>query len=89
MSGRLVGVFAIDLVPELVCTGRAHEEVSAVAPKPSRCRIADHRRTRKSPKEIREAVSDRGGGVRGGGERPPQTLGGIQTRDPFLLACSI
>src|SRR5438132_1311461 len=44
---------------------------SAVAPKPSRCRIADSRRTRKSSKEIREAVSDRGGGVRSGGDRPP------------------
>src|SRR5216684_1960774 len=29
------------------------------------------RRTRKSSKEIREAVSDRGGGVRSRGERPP------------------
>src|SRR5712691_9323316 len=44
---------------------------SAVAPKPSRCRIAYNRRTRKSSKEIREAVSDRGGGVRSRGERPP------------------
>jgi hypothetical protein len=31
-GGGLVRVFAIDLVPELVWTGRAHEEVSAVAP---------------------------------------------------------
>jgi hypothetical protein len=31
-GGGLVGVFAVDLVPELVGTGRAHEEVSAVAP---------------------------------------------------------
>jgi predicted RNA polymerase sigma factor len=37
MCGRLVRVFAIDLVPEFVRTGRAHEEVSAVTPKPSRC----------------------------------------------------
>src|SRR6266849_403971 len=44
---------------------------SAVAPKRSRCRIACSRRTRKSSKEIREAVSDRGGGVRSRGERPP------------------
>src|SRR5258706_13980412 len=44
---------------------------SAVAPKPSRCRIAQNRRTRKSSKEIREAVSDRGRGVRSRGERPP------------------
>ena len=44
---------------------------SAVAPKPSRCRIAHNRRTRKSSKEIREAVSDRGRGVRSRGERPP------------------
>jgi len=44
---------------------------SAVAPKPSRCRIAHNRRTRKSSKEILEAVSDRGRGVRSRGERPP------------------
>ena len=44
---------------------------SAGAPKPSRCRIAHNRRTRKSLKEIREAVSDRGRGVRSRGERPP------------------
>ncbi len=44
---------------------------AAVAPKPSRCRIAQNRRTRKSSKEIREAVSDRGRGVRSRGERPP------------------
>src|SRR5215211_6185680 len=44
---------------------------SAVAPKPSRCRIAYNRRTRKSSKEIRAAVSDRGRGVRSRGERPP------------------
>src|SRR5215831_2069005 len=44
---------------------------SAVAPKPSRCRIAYNRRTRKSSKEIREAVSDRARGVRSRGERPP------------------
>ena len=46
-------------------------EVSAVAPKPSRCRIACSRRTRKSSEETRETVSDRGGGVRSWGERPP------------------
>ncbi len=63
--------FTIDLVPEFVRTGRAHEEVSAVAPKPSRCRIAYNRRTRMSSKDIREAVSDRGRGVRSRGERPP------------------
>jgi dihydrofolate reductase len=44
---------------------------SAVAPKPSRCRIAYNRRTRKSSKEIRAAVSDRGRGVRSRAERPP------------------
>src|SRR6266567_8820584 len=32
---------------------------------------AHNRRTRKSSKEIREAVSDRGGGVRSRGESPP------------------
>jgi hypothetical protein len=58
--GRLVRVFAIDLVPALVRTGRAHEEVERSRPKPSHCRIAYNRRTRKSSKEIREAVSDRG-----------------------------
>ncbi|HEX6758351.1 MAG TPA: hypothetical protein VF086_08040 [Propionibacteriaceae bacterium] len=34
-------------------------------------RIVHHRRSRKSLKDIREAVSDRGSGVRSGGERPP------------------
>jgi hypothetical protein len=43
----------------------------AVAPEPSRCRIADSRRTRKSLKEVREAVSDRVRAVRSRGERPP------------------
>jgi len=33
--------------------------------------IDEYRRTRKSLKEVREAVSDRGGGVRSRGERPP------------------
>jgi hypothetical protein len=37
----------------------------------STSRIVLNRRTRKSLKEIREAVSDRGGGVRSRGERPP------------------
>ena len=32
------------------------------------CRVADDQRPRKLFKEIREAVSDRGGGVRGRGE---------------------
>ena len=32
MYGQRVRVFTIDLVPELVRTGRAHEEVSALAP---------------------------------------------------------
>ena len=45
--------------------------MSAVAPEPSRCRIACNRRARKALKEIREAVSDRGRGVRCRGERPP------------------
>ena len=36
----------------------AHEEVERSRPKPSRCRIAHNRRTRKSSKEIRDAVSD-------------------------------
>ena len=45
--------------------------MSAVAPEPSRCRIACNRRARKALKEIREAVSDRGRGVRSRGERPP------------------
>ena len=36
-----------------------------------RCRIDHNRRSRKSLKEIREAVSDRGRGVRSRGERPP------------------
>jgi hypothetical protein len=53
MCGRRVRGFAIDLVPELVRTGRAHEEVSAVAPKRPRWRIAGSRRTRKSPEEVR------------------------------------
>lgn len=44
---------------------------SAVAPKPSRCRIAYNRRTRQSSKEIREAVTDRGSGIRSRGGRPP------------------
>src|SRR5262245_40022370 len=57
--------------PELVRTGRAHEEVQRSRPEPSRCRIAYHRRTRRSSKQIREAVSDRGSGVRSRGERPP------------------
>ena len=70
MCERLVRVFAIDLVPEFVRTGRAHEEVERSRPEPSRCRIADNRRTRKSSKEIREAVSDQGRGVRSRGERP-------------------
>jgi TrwC relaxase len=52
-------------------TGRAHEEVERSRPEPSRCRIAHNRRTRKSSKEIREAVSDRGRGVRSRSERPP------------------
>ena len=51
MCGRRLRVFAIDLVPELVCTGRAHEEVGAQSTrKPSRCRIACNRRTR-SPRK--------------------------------------
>jgi hypothetical protein len=50
-SGRLVRVFAIDLVPELVRTGRAHEEVSAVAQQPSRCPSAHNRRIRRSSKK--------------------------------------
>jgi hypothetical protein len=37
----------------------------------STIRIVHNRRTSKSPKEIREAVSDRGRGVRSRGERPP------------------
>jgi hypothetical protein len=37
----------------------------------STSRIVRNRRTRKSSKEIREAVSDRGRGVRSRGERPP------------------
>src|SRR5262249_24555863 len=41
---------------------------SAVGPKPSRCRIAYNRRTRKFSKEIPGAASDRGRGVRGRGE---------------------
>jgi hypothetical protein len=32
MCGRLVKVFAIDLVPQLVRTGRAHEEVERSRP---------------------------------------------------------
>lgn len=38
---------------------------------PSGSRIADNRRTRKSSKEIRAAVSDRGRAVRSRGEKPP------------------
>ena len=46
---------------------------SAVAPNSPRCRIAYNRRTGRSAKEIREAVSDRGKGVRSSGERPPKS----------------
>jgi hypothetical protein len=41
--------------------------------------IVHNRRTRKSLKEIREAVSDRSRGVRSGGERPP-TMGAPKYR---------
>src|SRR5207302_5192507 len=61
---------AIDLAPELVRAGRAHEEVSAGARK----RRAAGSLTTGVPEilgRIRVAVSDRGGGVRGSGERPP------------------
>ena len=44
----------------------------------STIRIVHNRRTSKSPKEIREAVSDRGRGVRSRGERPP--AGGASNR---------
>jgi hypothetical protein len=40
-----------------------------------------HRRTRKFLKEIREAVSDRGSGVRSRGERPP-TRGAPKEQNP-------
>ena len=55
---------------------------------PGRCpatastsRIAHNRRTRKSSKEVREAVSDRGRGVRSQGERPP-TRAAPKEREP-------
>ncbi len=64
-------VFAIDLIPELVRTGRAHEDVERSRPETVALSIAYNRRTRNFLKEIREAVSDRGGGVRCRGEWPP------------------
>jgi dihydrofolate reductase len=57
---------------------------SAVAPNPSRCRIAYSRRTRQSSKEIREAVSDRGRGVRSRGERPP-TRGAPKEKETAIV----
>ena len=50
--------------------GRAYDQrkCPAIA---STSRIVHHRRSRKALKEIREAVSDRGRGVRSRGERPP------------------
>ena len=48
------------------------KQSGAVAPKPSRRRIAHNRRSRKSSKEIREAVSDRGRAVRSKGEGRPR-----------------
>jgi hypothetical protein len=68
MCGRLVRVFAIDLVPELVRAGRAR---GSGALSPRNCRAAGSLTTgvpKSSLKETREAVSDRGGGVRGRGE---------------------
>src|SRR5258706_16390751 len=59
---------------------------SAVAATLSFCRIADDRRPGKFFREIREAVSDRGGGVRSGGEaahkgvRPP-ARGGAKAKE--------
>src|SRR5829696_5923965 len=51
---------------------------------PSRCRIAHNWRTRKSSKEIREAVSDRGRGVRSRGERPPTRGGAKEKGTPIM-----
>ena len=53
------------------CEALARFRGSRRPPKPSRCRIAHNRRTRKSLKESREAVSNRGRGFRSRGERPP------------------
>jgi len=44
---------------------------SAVAPNPSRYRIADNRLPEDPRQKFREVVSDRDSGVRGWGERPP------------------
>ena len=59
----------------------AHEEVERSRPETVALPIAYSRRTRKSSKEIREAVSDGGGGVRSRGERPP-TRGAPRRREP-------
>ena len=68
-------------VPELVRTGRAREEMERSRPETVGLSVAYNRRTRKSSKEIREAVSDRGRGVRSRGERPP-TRGAPMRREP-------
>src|ERR1700688_3069392 len=60
-----VRVFAIDLNPELVRTNSrrvTRRDTVAVG-------STHNRRTRKFLKDLREAVSDRGGGVRSRGER--------------------
>jgi hypothetical protein len=66
----LARVFAIDLVPELVRTGRAHEEVERGRPRTVALSDRLQPACQKSSKEIREAVSDQGRGVRSRGERP-------------------
>jgi hypothetical protein len=53
-------VFAIDLVPELVRTGRAHEEVERSRPETVALSDRSQPAYQKSSKDIREAVSDRG-----------------------------
>ena len=47
----------------------------AVAPNSSRCRIADNRLPEDPRQNLREAVSDRGSGVRSRGETPTRALG--------------
>ena len=62
-------------------------EVEPVAPKPSCCRIADSRHTREASKEVWEAVSDRGSGVRSRGERPP-TRGASKEKGTAIMKLS-
>ncbi len=79
MCGRLVRVFAIDLVPELVRTGRAHEEVERSRPET----VALSDRLQPAYQKVLErnpgAVSDRAevfvAGVRGRPRGRPQSTG--------------